>query len=40
MGRGPFLDPGRNVAGGPFSLSYSFSFFFYDFCLNNFANKV
>jgi hypothetical protein len=25
MGRGPFLDPGRNVAGGPFSL---FLFFF------------
>jgi hypothetical protein len=25
MGRGPFMDPGRNVAGGPFSL---FLFFF------------
>jgi hypothetical protein len=27
MGRGPFLDPGRNVAGGPFSLLFFFFLF-------------
>jgi hypothetical protein len=39
MGRGPFLDPGRNVTGAPFSL-FLFFFLFSDFCLNKFANKI
>jgi hypothetical protein len=28
MGRGPFRDPGRSAAGGPFSFSNSFPFSF------------
>jgi hypothetical protein len=27
MGRGPFLDLGRNIAGGPFSLFFFFLLF-------------